>query len=43
MQSEEHRAKQRMLDPKDVVDAVLYAVTRPRDVCINEVQIVPGQ
>ena len=40
MQSEEHRAKQRMLDPKDVV---LYAVTRPRDVCINEVQIVPGQ
>jgi len=42
MQSEEHRAKQRMLDPKDVVP-VLYAVTRPRDVCINEVQIVPGQ
>lgn len=41
MQPEEDRAKMRMLDPQDVADAVLYAVTRPAHVCVRDVQIVP--
>lgn len=41
MQPDEDRAKMRMLDPSNVADAVLYAVTRPAHVCVRDVQIVP--
>lgn len=41
MQSEEDREKMRMLDPEDVADAIVYAVSRPEHVCVNDIQIIP--
>lgn len=35
-------AESSMLDPVDVAEAILYAVSRPAHVCINELMIVPS-
>lgn len=42
MQPEEEIESTPMLDPVDVADAILYAVSRPDHVCINDVQIIPS-
>jgi NADP-dependent 3-hydroxy acid dehydrogenase YdfG len=36
-----HRPAYRMLDPEDVADAVLYAITAPPHVEINDIQLRP--
>ena len=40
MQPEEDLKNMRMLDPQDVADAIVYAVTRPPHVCVSDIQIV---
>lgn len=41
MQSDEVREGARILDPEDVADTIIYAVTRPEQVCVNDIQLVP--
>lgn len=43
MQTEETRAARRMLDPEDVADAVVFAVSRPDHVCVNDIQLLPTE
>ena len=40
IQPQEDLDNTQMLDPEDVADAIVYAVTRPAHVCINDIQIV---
>ena len=40
IQPEEDLARMKMLNPEDVADAILYAVTRPPHVCISDIQLV---
>lgn len=42
MQPEEHVRSMRMLDPDDVAEAVIFAITRPRHVSISEIRINPS-
>lgn len=42
MQPAEALESKRMLDPEDVADAIVYAVSRPEHVCINDIQITPS-
>lgn len=42
MQPEEDIQSMQMLDPKDVADAIVYAVSRPDHVCINDLMIIPS-
>ena len=42
MQPEEDVRSMRMLDPDDVAEAVIFAVTRPRHVSISEIRINPS-
>lgn len=42
MQPEEDVRSMRMLDPEDVAEAVLFAVTRPRHVSVSEIRINPS-
>ena len=42
MQPEEDVRSMRMLDPDDVADAVIFAVTRPRHVVVPEIRINPS-
>lgn len=39
MQSDEDIASMKMLQPDDVADAILYALTRPMHVCVNDIQM----
>jgi NADP-dependent 3-hydroxy acid dehydrogenase YdfG len=39
MQSDEDIAAIKMLQPEDVADAIVYALTRPTHVCINDIQM----
>jgi NADP-dependent 3-hydroxy acid dehydrogenase YdfG len=39
MQSDEDIASSIMLEADDVADAILYALTRPTRVCINDIQM----
>lgn len=41
MQPDEDRESMRMLDPEDVADAIVYAVSRPEHVCVCALQLVP--
>lgn len=43
MQTEEARNARRILDPGDVADTILYAVSRPEHVCVNDIQLVPTE
>ena len=40
MQPEEDLATKQMLTPEDVADAIVYAVTRPAHVCVNDIALV---
>lgn len=42
IQAEEEIESTQMLDPEDVADAILYAVSRPDHVCINDLMIIPS-
>lgn len=42
MQPEEDVRSMRMLDPDDVAEAVIFAVTRPRHVSISEIRLNPS-
>lgn len=42
MQPEEDVESMQMLDPEDVADAIVYAVSRPDHVCINDLMIIPS-
>lgn len=42
MQPEEDIDSMQMLDPEDVAEAILFAVSRPDHVCVNELMIVPS-
>lgn len=42
MQPEEDIEAMQMLNPKDVADAIVYAVSRPDHVCINDLMIAPS-
>lgn len=42
MQPEEDIRSMRMLDPDDVAEAVLFAVSRPRHVAVSEIRIIPS-
>ena len=39
---EEDRNTIQMLEPSDIAESILYAVTRPDHVCLNELKIVPS-
>ena len=41
-QPEEDIQSMQMLKPADVADAILYAVSRPDHVCVNELMIIPS-
>lgn len=41
-QPEEDIEEYPMLDPDDVADAILYAVSRPAHVCVNDLMIIPS-
>lgn len=41
-QPEEDIESMPMLEPKDVADAILYTVSRPDHVCVNELMIIPS-
>ena len=41
-QPEEEIESMQMLQPEDVADAILYAVSRPDRVCINDLIIIPA-
>lgn len=41
-QPEEDIESMQMLDPEDVADAILYAVSQPKYVCVNELVIIPS-
>lgn len=42
IQPEEEVESMQMLQPEDVADAILYAVSRPDRVCINDLMIIPS-
>lgn len=42
MQPEEEVRSMRMLDPEDVAEAVIFAITRPRHVSVSEIRINPS-
>lgn len=42
IQPEEVIESTQMLEPEDVADAILYAVSRPDHVCINDLMIIPS-
>lgn len=42
MQPEEDIQSMQMLEPEDVAEAILFAVSRPDHVCVNELMIVPS-
>ena len=42
LQPEEDIESMQMLEPEDVADAILYAVSRPDHVCINDLMIIPS-
>lgn len=42
IQPEEDVASRQMLEPEDVADAILYAVSRPEHVCVNELMVIPS-
>lgn len=41
MQNEQTRAAMTLLDPADVADAIVYAVSRPKRVSVNDIRIRP--
>lgn len=41
-QPDEDVASMQMLDPEDVADAIVYAVSRPDHVCVNDLMIAPS-
>jgi len=43
MQNEQTRAAMALLDPADVADAIVYAVSRPEHVSVNDIQIRPTE
>lgn len=43
IQPDEDIESMQMLDPEDVADAILYAVSRPEHVCVNELMIIPSR
>lgn len=42
IQPEDDIESSQMLDPEDVADTIVYAVSRPDHVCINDLMIVPS-
>lgn len=42
MQPEDEIESRQMLDPEDVADTIVYAVSRPDHVCINDLMIIPS-
>lgn len=42
MQPEEDIESMQMLEPEDVADAIVYAVSRPAHVCINDLMVIPS-
>lgn len=42
IQPDEDVESMQMLEPEDVADAILYAVSRPDHVCINDLMIIPS-
>lgn len=42
MQTDEGRDARRILDPEDVADTVVYALTRPEHVLVNELRVSPS-
>ena len=39
MQTPDDIASMKMLDATDVADAIVYALTRPDHVCVNDIQL----
>jgi NADP-dependent 3-hydroxy acid dehydrogenase YdfG len=39
MQTPDDIASMKMLDALDVADAIVYALTRPDHVCVNDIQL----
>lgn len=42
IQPEEDLESGQMLEPEDVADAIVYAVSRPDHVCVNDLMIIPS-
>jgi hypothetical protein len=42
MQSDEERESGRFLNPEDVADAIIYAISRPDHVIISDIQLLPN-